>query len=424
MKLSTRLRLRRAMVWVSRLIVGTTFIISGWAKAIDPWGFVIKVNEYLEAWGLSAPHEAVVAACVTLACIEFLTGILLATGSLKRTSALLASAMMLVMLPLTLYIAVANPVADCGCFGDFVILSNWATFGKNVVLSILSGYLLVRNKSVGGLYPGAIQWLEITVSLTFPLFLALAGYQIQPLIDFRPQTTGTPIFTGIESSDTEELFVYEKDGERRQFSLDALPDSTWTFVEAEESADSEGFGGGIAVNDSEGYDIADEIVDDHSRQIFLIVPEPDMHYLIHAHYVERMAEFARRTGVEFIAIVGAQGVDMERWSDWTRPDFPVYTADATALKQLVRGIEAFVYTDGGIIQWKRTLQSMPSTLPDSVSAIELDRLKAPDDGHTHTIALMIYLASMLVIYLLGLSPKVIRLFVRLGKMGKTSKSAQ
>ena len=86
--------------------------------------------------------------------------------------------------------------------------------------------------------------------------------------------------------------------------------------------------------------LPDEIVDDHSRQIFLIVPEPDMHYLIHAHYVERMAEFARRTGVEFIAIVGAQGVDMERWSDWTRPDFPVYTADATALKQLVRGIEA------------------------------------------------------------------------------------
>ena len=66
---------------------------------------------------------------------------------------------------------------------------------------------------------------------------------------------------------------------------------------------------------------------------------------------------------------------------------------------------------------------MPSTLPDSVSAIELDRLKAPDDGHTHTIAPMIYLASMLVIYLLGLSPKVIRLFVRLGKMGKTSKRA-
>lgn len=413
MKLSTRLRLRSMAVWLSRLIVGCTFIVSGWSKAIDPWGFVIKVNEYLAVWGLTVPHEAVAAACVGLACIEFLTGILLATGALKRTSAIVAMAMMVVMLPLTLYIAVADPVADCGCFGDFLIISNWATFGKNIVLTALTAYLLVRNHSVRGLYPAAIQWLVIAVSLTFPLFLALTGYQIQPLVDFRPYKLGTEIFSGSQDGGSTAYYIYEKDGQREQFALDALPDSTWTFVEATDQADGDGFGGGIAVNDAEGYDVADEIIED-GRQLFLIVPEPDMHYLIHAHYVERLAEFARRTGVGFIAVVGAQGVDMERWADWTRPDFPVYTADATALKQLVRGSEALIYTDGGSIRWKRTLRSMPGKLPDSTSATVLDSLTVPDDGRLQTLVLLIYLASMLIIYLLGLSPKVIRLFARLG----------
>lgn len=413
MKLSTRLRLRGMAVWLSRLIVGCTFIVSGWSKAIDPWGFVIKVNEYLAVWGLTVPHEAVAAACVALACIEFLTGILLATGALKRTSAIVAMAMMVVMLPLTLYIAVADPVANCGCFGDFLIISNWATFGKNIVLTALTAYLLVRNHSVRGLYPAAIQWLVIAVSLTFPLFLALTGYQIQPLVDFRPYKLGTEIFSGSQDGGSTAYYIYEKDGQQEQFALDALPDSTWTFVEAADQADGDGFGGGIAVNDADGYDVADEIIED-GRQLFLIVPEPDMHYLIHAHYVERLAEFARRQGVGFIAVVGAQGVDMERWADWTRPDFPVYTADATALKQLVRGSEALIYTDGGTIRWKRTLRSMPGKLPDSSSATVLDNLAVPDDGRLHTLVLLIYLASMLIIYLLGLSPKVIRLFARLG----------
>ena len=415
MKLSTRLQLRSIAVWLSRLVVGATFIISGWAKAIDPWGFSIKVDEYIAAWGLSIPHEAVVAACVSLSCIEFLTGVLLVSGSLKRTASVLALAMMIVMLPLTLYIAIANPVADCGCFGDFIKLSNWATFAKNVLLTALIVYLLIFNRAIRGLYPPTIQWLVIAVSLVFPLFLALAGYQVQPLVDFRSYPIGSVIFKGNETTTgLDELFTYEKNGERRQFSLDSLPDSTWTFVEAPEiGSPTNDFSGGIAVMDNEGDDIADELSYTDSRQLFLIVPEPDMHYLIHAHYVERIEEYARRFGIDFIAVVGAQGVDMEKWKDWTRPDFPVYIADATALKQLVRGTEALVYTDGGIIRWKRTLRSMPQSLPDSLSDTALDTLDVPDDGRLHTTALVIYLSLLLLIYILGLSPKVLRLCARL-----------
>ncbi len=412
MKLSTRLRIRGALVWLARILVGATFVISGWAKSIDPWGFVIKVGEYLEAWGLSFPHEAIVASCVALACVEFLTGVLLLIGALKRTSAIMAAAMMTVMLPLTLYIAIANPVADCGCFGDFWVISNWATFAKNVALTAMIAYLVLRNRTVRGLFPAAIQWLVVAVSIAFPLFLALFGYQIQPLVDFRPYKTGTTIFAGASSS-SEEKYIYEKDGERREFSLDALPDSTWTFVEMPESDDSGSFDGSISVLDSEGYDVSTEIVAPDSRQLFLIVPQPSIHYLIYAHFVEQLADYAKREGMDLIAVVGAGGRGLKRWSDWVRPDFDVYTADATALKQLVRGREALIYTDGGVIKWKRTLRSLPDDLPKSTNANALDAIQAPDNGRIHGYALLIYLASMLVIYLLGQSPRALRFFISL-----------
>ena len=408
------MKLRGILVWVARLAVGATFIISGWAKAIDPWGFIIKVNEYLAVWGMNVPEEAVLAGCVALAAIEFLTGILIAVGAMKRTAVAVAAAMMLVMLPLTLYILIADPVADCGCFGEFLIISNTATFLKNVVLSALIIYLLMRNTSVRGLYPAAIQWLVVIVSLAFPLFLSFAGYQVQPLVDFRPYKTGTGIFTGNSQATEEQYYIYEKDGVQSKFSLDELPDSTWTFVEAPEAETDNSFGGGIAVFDSDGFDVAEDIIED-GQQLFLIVPEPDMHYLIHAHYVERLYNYAQRTGVGFTAILGAQGVDMQQWADWTRPNFEVFTADATALKQLVRGTEALVYTDGGMIKWKRTLRSLPADLPDSVSATTLDTLPVADNGVAHTYAVLIYIASLFIIYVLGLSSKVIKIFTRIAR---------
>lgn len=186
MKAAAKSRLYTAAVWLARLIAGATFVVSGWAKAIDPWGFIIKVEEYLTVWGMAFPREVVLTGCIALACIEFCTGVMLATGSLKRFSALTALAMMAVMLPLTVYIYIAEPVADCGCFGDFFVISNSATMLKNIVLTALIVFLLIKGPSTAGLYPAPIQWLVITVSFAFPLWLSFVGYNVQPIVDFRP----------------------------------------------------------------------------------------------------------------------------------------------------------------------------------------------------------------------------------------------
>ncbi len=258
MRNELRLRLRRILVWLCRLAAGAVFVVSGWAKAVDPAGFIIKVGEYLSAWDLQVPHEAIVAGCIALSALEFATGIILASGCLKRVSAIIASAMMAAMLPLTLYIAIANPVADCGCFGDLFKISNWATFWKNIGISAVLGYLLWRNRTVPGIYPAPVQWLVATVSLAFPLALSMMGYHVQPVADFRDYPLVSQIFRSASDTDNvDELFVYERDGRRQAFALDSLPDESWTFVEATATSES---GADIAVRDDDGDDVSADIV--------------------------------------------------------------------------------------------------------------------------------------------------------------------
>ena len=416
MKTAVKSRICTAAVWLARIITGATFVISGWAKAIDPWGFIIKVEEYLTVWGLSFPREVVLTGCVTLACIEFCTGVMLATGSLKRFSAMTGLAMMAVMLPLTVYIYFADPVSDCGCFGDFIVISNGATLLKNIVLTALLVFLLIKGPLVRGLYPAPIQWLVITVTFAFPLWLSFVGYNVQPVVDFRPYKLGQPLFS--EDSETQELYIYEKNGKRQTFTLDALPDSTWTFVDMEWTASAAERG--FQILDKDGNDVGPELANADVPVLYLVIAEPDMQFLSRAHYVNRLNEYALAHGVEFVALVGATGSALDLWTELTRPRFPVYTVEDTALKQLVRGDGALVYVSGGFVRWKRTLQSMDISLSlteDEGNIFETG-VEAVDNGRLHSAALGIYIVSLIAIYMLSLSPRMLRLFVRRPKPDK------
>lgn len=419
-------RLTTAAVWACRIIIGLAFIVSGWAKSIDPWGFLYKIGEYFAAWGWEVPREMSLTAAVGLSCVEFCTGILIATGSMKRVAVWVAAAMMAFMLPLTAYIAVANPVPDCGCFGDFIILSNTATFVKNLFLAAGIVFLILKNTKVAGLYPAPIQWLEITVALAYPLFLAFVGYQVQPVLDFRPYRAGTlfptlaaQIETNLSYGDAVPEYLYEKDGERRTFTLDDIPDSTWTFVEAVEgSFDDEGdpAAGGFAVYDSDGNDVADGLVGTKGRYLVLVVTDPGNQYLSRAHYINELYRYASAHGTEMFALVGASGSAFERWTDLIRPAFPAYSVEDTSLKELVRGDAGVVYVADGVVVWKQTLSSMDDAVPESRGRNNvLDLIEPVDSGRFHLGVTGFFLLSMLVIYLLGLSPKILNLFRKSAK---------
>ena len=140
----------RIIAIIARTLLGATFIFSGVVKAIDPLGTTYKIEDYLKAFGgfftdllpLAEP------AAFTLIAVEFVLGVCLFLNIRTNWTSWLSLAFYCVMTPLTLYIALTNPVSDCGCFGDALVLTNWQTFWKNVVLVSLVIILLCTKKSL------------------------------------------------------------------------------------------------------------------------------------------------------------------------------------------------------------------------------------------------------------------------------------
>ncbi|MDE5641937.1 MAG: DoxX family membrane protein [Muribaculaceae bacterium] len=392
------------LLWLCRISVGAAFVLSGWSKAIDPWGFIYKIEEYLTVWQISMPRELILCGAVTLSIVEFITGISLLCGMLRRAALWSAAAMMAFMLPLTVYIAIADPVADCGCFGDFLILSNTATLVKNIFITAAIIVLFcIGNQRGICLFRPAIQWIALTLSGVYALSLAVYGYNVQPLLDFRPYPTGTDLAAGLRQADNGDeaddmLFVYSKDGVEQSFTTDNLPDSSWTFVRREESAGIPAVQtrGGFGIYDSDGEDLSRDLITGEGTLMLVVVADPGVHYLSRARFVNEVAMTVKAGGGSIIGLVGAPWQVVEQWADLTLPDFDVYSADDTELKSLVRGDAALVLLHDGKIIWKRTVGSLDADFTSAHSNLDSYlTIPAPDNGTLFSRLTIIYLLLML-----------------------------
>ena len=140
---------KKILLYLSRFIVGGVFCFSGFVKAVDPLGFTYKIEDYLSSMGslMSELIPLAFIAAILIAAIEFLIGATLIFGLRMKESSWAAALMMVFMTPLTLWIAIANPVHDCGCFGDALIISNWETFWKNIIISGFIALIFLFNKN-------------------------------------------------------------------------------------------------------------------------------------------------------------------------------------------------------------------------------------------------------------------------------------
>ncbi len=386
-------------VWTARVLIGGVFVVSGLTKSIDLWGFIYKINDYLAVWQTPQPHALVVVAAATISMAEFVLGFLLATGSYKRVAPWLITAIMAFMLPLSAYIAIADPVADCGCFGDFLIISNTATLLKNVAITAVLIWLLFYNRRVGGLFHPLSQWLQTAICIGYIMLVGLAGYHIQPLIDFRPFPPGTNLGQLVaESADDTDAadikFIYEKDGRTAEFTADNLPDSTWTFIDRIEPEEPTGSGQPITLFDSEGDDVTTDVIATEGLQVMLLIPDMDFINISLTDFLSDLCSFVTSPQVNgsFIAIVptDSEGAP-EFWTDIALASYPVYAADATEIKQLARGTMSIVLLRDGIVDWKRSLSSVN---PDIISESDGDLL---DNLNPQTDTILLVLSALFVV---------------------------
>lgn len=393
----------KTCVWLARIVVGLTFVVSGWAKAVDPWGFIYKIEDYLTVWSIDVAREITLTGAISLSVAEFITGVLIVTGCWRRLSVMVAAGFMTVMLPLTAYITIADPVPDCGCFGDFIIISNTATFLKNIVLSALVIYLLKYNTRVKGLYRHSLQWQTVAVSLVFVVTVSFIGYRYQPVVDFRPFKTGSVFPPASAENDPDVIFVYSKDGEEREYNIDNLPDSTWTFVSRIDRTDATE-DNSFAVFD--GYDDVTRLLVSDKPLLLLVVNDPGAGYLYRSRLAMQFAALIEREGGEMVAILAADADGVEKWRNLAAIDTDIFTADDTSLKMLARGDTALVYIVDGHIVWKRNIASFSPDLFDSADEnVSLNEMSAVDDGGVNLRLSLLWIIAMVLIYLFNFSRK-------------------
>ena len=185
----------RVLLLILCLIFGGVFVFSGFVKLVDPLGFTYKIQDYLSAFGVFFETFLPLALPAAIACatIELVIGFNMIFKIRMRLTIIIALLFMAVMTLLTLYIAIANPVSDCGCFGDALVISNSATFYKNLFLLAIVIVIFIFRKKIYPVFTPAIEWIILFVFAGIGVFFADYNYRHLPMIDFRPYKVGVNI---------------------------------------------------------------------------------------------------------------------------------------------------------------------------------------------------------------------------------------
>ena len=356
---------------VSRFLLAATFIFSGFVKAIDPLGTLYKITDYLEAMHIAAyvPDYITLVVSILLSAIEFSLGILLLFAIRRRLVSKITILFISIMTIITLWIALTNPVSDCGCFGDAVKLTNWQTFFKNIILLGAAITISIYPLRMVRFISKSNQWIVINYTVVFILFVSGQSLYGLPLFDFRPYHIGANIKKGMEipanakKPQFETTFIMEKNGQRKEFTTDNYPDSTWTFVDSKTIQTSEGYAPPIhdfsIQRTGDGEDITEDILDNKGYTFLLISPHLEVADDSQLDQINQIYEYCQDNSYRFYCLTASAGKAIDRWRDITGAEYPFCNTDETTLKTIIRSNPGLVLIKNGTIIRKWSHNSLP-----------------------------------------------------------------
>ncbi|MBQ5481990.1 MAG: DoxX family protein [Bacteroidales bacterium] len=217
-----------------RVLFALTFILSGILKLLDPVGTGLIVHEYLSFMHLDFLDSGAIVLGIALATLEFLIGICVLSGLRLRIVAWVALILTAFFTILTFYLMRFNPISDCGCFGEAIHLTNTQTFIKNVVLLVLAILIFLGRKRATRVAPAPLEWVFIALFALVGLSVALRALATIPQVDFTAYRVGSSLDELAQENQArfETTFIYTKDGHTEEFTLDNLPDDSWTYLDS------------------------------------------------------------------------------------------------------------------------------------------------------------------------------------------------
>lgn len=394
-------KLRITAVNVCRFVLAATFIFSGYVKAIDPLGTLYKLKDYAAAMSLNGllPDWVLVGVAIALGALEFALGVFMLFAVRRHVVSRITLAFMTAMTVLTLWIFVADPVKDCGCFGDALKLTNGETLLKNIVLIACAALVAWRPVDMARFISRSNQWIVRYYTVAYIVITSVYCLYTLPIFDFRPYHVGMNIKQGMEipegaeQPEFESTFLLRKNGETREFTLDNYPDSTWEYVDTRTVQTKKGYEPPIhdfaLTSCDTGEDITEQVLTKKGYTFLLVSPRLAVADDSNFGDIDQIYEYAEENGADFYCVTASANNEIERWRDITGAEYQFCNADETTLKTMIRSNPGLMLLKDGTIIGKWSHNALPQTDDLTAPLQQLTIGKAQNDSTTERLLIVL-----------------------------------
>lgn len=392
-----------------RIVLGLTFILSGFVKAIDPLGTQYKIEDYLGVLSLGGmlPDFVTLGTSVAISAIEFTLGVLLLFAISRRVISKVTLVFMTIMTLITAWLYIANPISDCGCFGDAIHLTNGETLLKNIIMLVMTAVVVYKPRDMIRTLSNGNSTIVINYSVMFILLYAAYSLYMLPQFDFRPYHIGANIEEGMKipegapQPEFETTFMMKKDGQTKEFTLENYPDSTWEFVDSKTIMVKEGFVPPIhdfSILSLNGDDLTEDILQQKGYTFLLIAPYLEKADDSNFGPIDQIYEYAEEYGYKFYCLTASGKQAIAHWQDMTGAEYPFYNTDAVTLKTIIRSNPGMLLLkDGTVIQkWSHNELPNDSELYAPLDQLTIGTQKATSDTRMILKLLMLFILPLIV----------------------------
>ena len=345
----------------SRILVGLVLIFSGFVKGVDPLGTAYKITDYFEAYHMIWASPLSLYLSILLCTFEFVLAVLLVINVKMKQVAWLVLLLMSFFTAVTFYDALYSPVPDCGCFGDAIVLTNWETFYKNLVLMVFVLIVFLGRNKIKAYFTTIKEFSIIgIVSLLF-IWFSVYNYRNLPIINFRPWKVGNKMMSdNPQPSKFYLVYKNKQSGETKEYLSNELPwqdtvwVANWEYVSTREDNPNKSLLGAFAISDSAGTDMTEHFVRNPEFQFFIAsynIKEANKEAF---EKLNPFIEKANSKGISIIILTGSSSEEIAEFKKlFPKMNYEIFTSDDIALKAMIRSNPGLVLLKKAVVlgQW-------------------------------------------------------------------------
>ena len=360
----------KAIAIIARILLGAVFIFSGFVKGVDPWGSTYKFIDYLTAFNMLWMEPAAFSLAVVQNVVELLIGVTLVLGLRMKETGWGVLLFMGFYTPLTFVLALTNPVSDCGCFGDALILTNWQTFYKNLALMLPTVIVFVYRKKYIPAYSLVGEWIWVTMIVIVSVGISIHCYRHLPWFDFRPYHIGANIPQGMTvpegmpADEYHSTIFLEKDGVIKEFPINDYPweDTTWVYRDTKTELVKKGFTPPIhdfSIIPANSSDITDDVLADEGYTFLLVAHRLGKSSRQGLDQASEIADYCNKHGHRFYCLTASPNSEIEQLKSQLGLKYDFCFTDEITLKTIIRANPGLVLLQKGTVIGKWHYNDMP-----------------------------------------------------------------